>query len=143
MADNKNLITVAEAAKVLGRSASTIYAALNGSPPRLHHHDVKRRLLLRDGLETRFNRSTRPRIDKPQVKAPEPESEPLTFDEKWEIIAEKANETLDCSAWSAPPWNGNQWVVLAGIIQIGIDEVNFESNKNQRIKPEKNETGNH
>ena len=127
MADNKRLITVAEAAKVLGRSASTIYAALNASPPRLHYQDVKRRLLLRDGLEARFSRSTRPRIDKPQAKAPEPESEPLTFDEKWAIIAEKANETLDCNAWLAPPWSCQQWAVLAGPIQISMEALDAET----------------
>ena len=129
MAENKKLITVAEAAKVLGRSASTIYAALNASPPRLHYHDVKRRLLLRDGLETRFSRSTRPRIDKPQAKAPQPELEPLTFDEKWEIIAEKANETLDCSAWSAPPWSGEQWSVLSICIGEGVRQLQAETDE--------------
>jgi hypothetical protein len=129
MAENKKLITVAEAAKVLGRSASTIYAALNASPPRLHYHDVKRRLLLRDGLETRFSRSTRPRIDKPQAKAPQPELEPLTFDEKWEIIAEKANKTLDCNAWSAPPWSGEQWSVLSICIGEGVRQLQAETDE--------------
>ena len=129
MAENKKLITVAEAAKVLGRSASTIYAALNASPPRLHYHDVKRRLLLRDGLETRFSRSTRPRIDKPQAKAPQPELEPLTFDEKWEIIAEKGNKTLDCNAWSAPPWSGEQWSVLSICIGEGVRQLQAETDE--------------
>ena len=127
MAENKKLITVAEAAKVLGRSASTIYAALNGSPPRLHYHDVKRRLLLRDGLESRFNRSTRPRVDKRIPKAPGPELEPLTFDEKWQIIAEKANETLDCSQWGPPPYSGQQWSVLSICIGEGIRELQAET----------------
>jgi hypothetical protein len=129
MAENKKLITVAEAAKVLGRSASTIYAALNASPPRLHYHDVKRRLLLRDGLETRFSRSTRPRIDKPQAKAPQPELEPLTFDEKWEIIAEKANETIDCSQWGQPPWSGQQWSVLSICIGEGVRQLQAETDE--------------
>ena len=129
MAENTKLITVAEAAKILGRSASTIYAALNRSPPRLQYHDLKRRLLLRDGLEARFSRSTRPRIDKPQAKAPEPESEPLTFDEKWEIIAEKANETLDCNAWSAPPWSGQQWSVLSICIGEGVRHLQAETDE--------------
>ena len=129
MAQDKKLITVAEAAKVLGRSASTIYAALNASPPRLQYHDLKRRLLLRDGLEARFNRSTRPRVDKPQVKAPEPEIEPLTFDEKWQIIAEKANETLDCSQWGPPPYSGQQWSVLSICIGEGIRELQAETDE--------------
>ena len=129
MAENKKLITVAEAAKILGRSASTIYASLNGSPPRLQYHDLKRRLLLRDGLEARFSRSTRPRIDKPQAKAPEPELEPLTFDEKWAIIAEKANETLDCSLWGSPPWSGEQWSVLSICIGEGVRHLQAETDE--------------
>ena len=127
MAQDTKLITVAEAAKVLGRSASTIYAALNGSPPRLQYHDLKRRLLLRDGLEARFSRSTRPRIDKPQAKAPEPEVQPLTFDEKWAIIAEKANETLDCSQWGPPPYSGEQWSVLHICIGEGFMQLQAET----------------
>ena len=71
MSATKTLIPVAEAAEILGRSKSTVYAALNASPPRLHYQDVRRRLLLREGLETRFARSTRPRIDKPQAQAAE------------------------------------------------------------------------
>ena len=129
MAENTKLITVAEAAKVLGRSASTIYAALNAHPPRLQYHDLKHRLLLRDGLEARFSRSTRPRIDKPQVKAPEPELEPLTFNEKWAIIAEKANETLDCSRWGPPPYSGQQWSVLSICIGEGIRELQAETDE--------------
>lgn len=127
MTANKKLITVAEAAEILGRSASTIYASLNSSPPRLQYHDLKRRLLLRDGLEARFSRSTRPRIDKPQAKAPEPELEPLTFDEKWQIIAETANKIVDCENWPKPPWSGEQWSVLSICINEGIKELQNET----------------
>ena len=89
----------------------------------------RRRLLQREGLEARFSRSTRPRVDKPQVKPHEPESEPLTFDEKWVIIAEKAYETLDCSQWGAPPFSGQQWAVLAGTIQIGMEDLIAETDE--------------
>ena len=127
MSATKTLISVAEAAEILGRSKSTVYAALNASPPRLHYQDVRRRLLQREGLEARFSRSTRPRVDKPQVKPHEPESEPLTFDEKWVIIAEKANETLDCSQWGAPPYSGEQWSVLNICIGEGVRELQAET----------------
>ena len=123
----KTLISVAEAAEILGRSKSTVYAALNSLPPRLHYHDVRRRLLLREGLENRFARSTRPRIDKPQPQASEAKSKTANdFEKQWEIIAEVANLTLDCSAWSAPPWSPHQWAVLAGCIDIAIEEANSE-----------------
>ena len=126
MTENKKLITVAEAAEILGRTKSAIYAALNASPPRLHYHDVRKRLLLREGLEERFNRSTRPRADKPRPQAPEPAPTPLSFEEKWELIAESANQILDCEAWSGPPWTAHQWGVLAGAIEIAIEDLKAE-----------------
>jgi len=127
MSATKTLISVAEAAEILGRSKSTVYAALNSLPPRLHYHDVRRRLLLREGLEARFARSTRPRIDKPQAQASEAKSQTANdFEKQWEIIAEVANQTLDCSAWPGPPWSGKQWAVLAGCIDIAIEEANSE-----------------
>lgn len=127
MSAPKTLISVAEAAEILGRSKSTIYAALNASPPRLHYQDVRRRLLQREGLEARFARSTRPRIDKPLAQAAGRKSKTTNnFDKQWEIIAETANKTLDCGAWPGPPWSGKQWAVLAGCIDIAIEEANSE-----------------
>ena len=127
MSATKTLISVAEAAEILGRSKSTIYAALNATPPRLNYQDARRRLLKREGLEARFSRSTRPRVDKPQVKHHEPESEPLTFDEKWGIVAETANKILDCSQWGAPPYSGEQWSVLNICIGEGVRELQAET----------------
>ena len=128
MSATKTLISVAEAAEILGRSKSTVYAALNSLPPRLHYQDVRRRLLLREGLESRFARSTRPRIDKPQAQSLEAKSKTTNdFDKKWEIIAEVANQTLDCRAWLAPPWSGQQWAVLAGTIQVGMEALDAET----------------
>ena len=130
MSATKTLISVAEAAEILGRSKSTVYAALNSSPPRLHYHDLRRRLLLREGLENRFARSTRPRIDKPQPQASEAKSKTANdFEKQWEIIAETANQTLDFSAWLAPPWSGQQWAVLAGTIQVGMEALDAETYK--------------
>ena len=127
MSATKTLISVAEAAEILGRSKSTVYAALNATPPRLHYQDVRRRLLLRDGLEIRFARSTRPRIDKPQIQPSAPKVKTTNdFEKQWEIIAETANKTLDCGAWSAPPWSAYQWAVLAGCIDIAIEDANSD-----------------
>ena len=127
MSAAKTLMSVAEAAEILGRSKSTVYAALNASPPRLHYQDVRRRLLLREGLETRFARSTRPRIDKPQAQAAESKSKTAGFDKKWEVIAEVANNTLDLSLWPAPQWSAHQWAVLAGTIQVGMEALDAET----------------
>ena len=128
MSATKTLISVAEAAEILGRSKSTIYAALNSSPPRLHYHDVRRRLLLRESLENRFARSTRPRIDKPQPQASEAKSNTTSdFEKHWEVIAEVANNTLDLSLWPAPPWSAHQWAVLAGTIQVGLEALDAET----------------
>jgi hypothetical protein len=131
MAENKKLIPVAEAAEILGRSKSAIYAALNASPPRLHYHDVRRRLLLRAGLEERFNRSTRPRADCTRPAAPEPnphppEQHPIEADQ-WELIAEHANELIDASLWTEPPpWTAERWAGLAGVIDLARLEAEAE-----------------
>ena len=127
MSATKILISVAEAAEILGRSKSTVYAALNSSPPRLHYQDVRRRLLLREGLETRFARSTRPRIDKPQAQALALKGKTTDFEKQWEVIADVANQTLDCGAWSAPTWSAHQWAVLAGTIQVGMEALDAET----------------
>ena len=60
----------------------------------------------------------------PQALAPKGKT--TDFEKQWEVIAEVANKTLDPSAWSAPPWSAHQWVVLAGCIDIAIEEVNSE-----------------
>ena len=124
MDENKKLITVAQAAEILGRSKSTIYAALNAHPPRLHYHDVRRRLLLRDGLEERFARSTRPRIDKPQAKPPE--QVPIQPD-GWDEIASRCNQLLDFSLWGPGPWSGDRWASLAGVIDLARVEAEAEN----------------
>ena len=128
MSTTKALISVAEAAEILGRSKSTVYAALNSLPPRLNYQDVRRRLLLREGLEARFARSTRSRIDKPQVQPSAPKVKTTNdFEKQWDIVAEVANQTLDCRAWLAPPWSGQQWAVLAGTIQVGMEALDAET----------------
>lgn len=61
-----DLVTQKEAAVILNRSVSAVSRAIRDG--RLEYADTKNRLLHRPGLEERFRRKTRPRIDKPQRK---------------------------------------------------------------------------
>jgi len=36
----------------------------------------------------------------------------------WDQVAELANASLDCSAWGAPPWSGDQWATLAVVLEL-------------------------
>ena len=65
-----DLVTQKEAAAILNRSVSAVSWAIKDG--RLEYADSKNRLLHRPGLEMRFARKTRPRIDKPQRKTQEP-----------------------------------------------------------------------
>ena len=65
-----DLVTQKEAAVILNRSVSAVSRAIKDG--RLEYADPKNRLLHRPGLEMRFARKTRPRIDKPQRKTQEP-----------------------------------------------------------------------
>ena len=62
-----DLVTQKEAAAILNRSVSAVSRAIKDG--RLEYADPKNRLLHRPGLEMRFARKTRPRIDKPQRKS--------------------------------------------------------------------------
>ena len=64
-----DLVTQKEAAAILNRSVSAVSRAIKDG--RLEYADPKNRLLHRPGLEMRFARKTRPRIDKPQRKTQE------------------------------------------------------------------------
>ena len=58
-----DLITQKEAAVILNRSVSAVSRAIKDG--RLEYADPKNRLLHRPGLEMRFRRITRPRVDRP------------------------------------------------------------------------------
>ena len=64
-----DLVTRKEAAAILNRSVSSVSRAIKDG--RVKYADPKNRLLHRPGLEIRFRRKTRPRIDKPQRKTQE------------------------------------------------------------------------
>ena len=65
-----DLVTQKEAAAILNRSVSAVSRAIKDG--RLEYADPKNRLLHRPGLEMRFARKTRPRVDRPQRKTQEP-----------------------------------------------------------------------
>ena len=65
-----DLVTQKEAAVILNSSVSAVSRAIKDG--RLEYADPKNRLLHRPGLEMRFARKTRPRIDKPQRKTQKP-----------------------------------------------------------------------
>lgn len=112
------LISVSEAAAVLNRSVSTISRAL--SDGRLHYACAQRRLIQREGLEARFARSTRPRIDHP---VPRPPAKVLTNHEWWEAVADKLNGYLDPSCGLWPRLTGPQLAVFVGCVQMAADSV--------------------
>ena len=120
MEEPRELITVKQAAVILNRSISAVYKALHAG--RLHYADEFHRLLDRKGLEQRFARATRPRIDYP---APTPATKPeveSTFEDRWAAIADGANQILDPEAWGPPPWSPHEWGVLAGALDIAMQD---------------------
>jgi hypothetical protein len=116
VSSDKKLITVREAAAILQRSPSAVYQAIKASPPRLSYADPLRRLIARDGLEARWARSTRARVDCP---IPSAERSQRRY---WDRFADTANQMLDCDAWSGPPWNAERWAVLVGVMQQAADD---------------------
>ena len=121
MEERRELITVKQAAEILNRSVSGIYKALHSN--RLRYADEFHRLLDRKGLEERFARATRPRIDYPApTPATKAEEEEITFEDRWAAIADGANQILDPEAWGQPPWTAHQWGVLAGALDIAIQD---------------------
>ena len=124
MESKRELISVKQAAEILNRSPAAIYKAIHDG--RLHYADTMRRLLDRKNIEQHFARSTRPRIDKPMVAPPSPAPVPQKpiHKDKWQQIAEVANELIDVEAWaSPPPWTADRWAGLAGILDLARADV--------------------
>ena len=109
-----DLVTQKEAAAILNRTVSAVSRAIKDG--RLECADSKNRLLHRPGLEMRFRRKTRPRIDKPQRKSAnsggnvlpqqhdttQPEPIATTY---WERLDQKLQWVLDGGSayWQEPP----------------------------------------
>ena len=101
----KDLITGAQAAAILGRSPSTISRALKQG--RLSYGDTKRKLLVREGLEQRFANATRPKADCPRkaqredkaaerlALIPEPSLAPVIKTTYWERLSQKLEVVLE------------------------------------------------
>ena len=103
-----DLVTQKEAAAILNRSVSAVSRAIKDG--RLEYADPKNRLLHRPGLEMRFARKTRPRIDKPQRKTQSApmrhrgESPPIATD-YWSRLDQKLQWVLEGGPayWQEPP----------------------------------------
>lgn len=106
-----DLVSQKEAAAILNRSVSAVSRAIKNG--RLEYADPERRLLHRPGLEQRFARNTRPRIDAPQRKTQGSpgqkggvtrRSEPISTD-YWQRLTDKLSVVLDGAPayWSESP----------------------------------------
>ena len=101
----KDLVTCQQAARILGRSPSTISRAL--AQGRLSYIDPEKKLLLRPGLEQRFANATRRKADAPQkaerddnaaarvALIPEPPSPPAIATTYWERLNQKLEWVLE------------------------------------------------
>ena len=105
-----DLVSQKEAAVILNRSVSAVSRAIKDG--RLEYADSKNRLLHRPGLEMRFARKTRPRIDKPQRKTQKPaeprlhggNTPPPIATDYWQRLSDKLEFVLGaCPAyWQEP-----------------------------------------
>ena len=106
-----DLVTQKEAAVILNRSVSAVSRAIKDG--RLEYADPKNRLLHRPGLEMRFRRKTRPRVDRPQRKAQRctplkpafgVAPEPISTD-YWQRLQDKLSVVLDGAPfyWAREP----------------------------------------
>ena len=111
----KDLCTPRQAARILGRSPSTISRALKQG--RLSYIDPDKKLLLRPGLEQRFSNATRRKADAPQkvqrddgaaarvALIPDPPSPPDIATTYWERLNQKLEWILEGAPayWSEAP----------------------------------------
>ena len=110
----KDFCTPLQAARILGRSPSTISRAL--AQGRLSYIDPEKKLLLRPGLEQRFANATRRKADAPQkaerddnaaarvALIPEPPSPPAIATTYWERLNQKLQFSLGAGPvyWQQP-----------------------------------------
>ena len=111
----KDLCTPRQAARILGRSPSTVCRALKQG--RLSYIDPDKKLLLRPGLEQRFANATRRKADAPQkaerddnaaarvALIPDPPSPPEIATDYWSRLAQKLEWVLEGAPayWSQAP----------------------------------------
>ena len=126
-----DLVTQKEAAVILNRSVSAVSRAIKDG--RLQYADPKNRLLHRPGLEMRFRRKTRPRIDKPQRKSAKPAgdqnrppADPIATT-YWERLDQKLQWVLDGGPvyWQREP-NPHQLMLFCRTIDELRSQVQAE-----------------
>ena len=128
-----DLVTQKEAAAILNRSVSSVSRAIKDG--RLEYADPKNRLLHRPGLEMRFARKTRPRIDKPQRKTQKPaeprlhggNSPPPIETDYWGRLLQKLAYVLDGAPfyWSREP-NAHQLMLFTKTLDELRSQVELE-----------------
>ena len=128
-----DLVSQKEAAVILNRSVSAVSRAIKDG--RLEYADSKNRLLHRPGLEMRFARKTRPRIDKPQRKTQKPaeprlhggNSPPPIETDYWGRLLQKLAYVLDGAPfyWSRVP-NAHQLMLFTKTLDELRSQVELE-----------------
>ena len=133
----KDLITCQQAARILGRSPSTVSRALKQG--RLSYGDTKRKLLVRQGLEQRFANATRRKADAPQkaqrddqaaehlALIPEPLSPPEIATDYWGRLDQKLQWVLEGGPvyWHREP-NPHQLMLFCRTIDELRSQVELE-----------------
>ena len=132
-----DLVTQKEAAAILNRSVSAVSRAIKDG--RLEYADPKNRLLHRPGLEMRFARKIRPRIDKQQRKSAKAsgnvgdighdttyQPEPIAED-YWGRLLQKLTYVLDGAPvyWSREP-NAHQLMLFTKTLDELRDQIELE-----------------
>ena len=111
------LITIAEAAAILGRDPSTISRAISAG--RLSFAPGTRKLE-REGIEQRYAARTRPRIDRPLSRGPQISHEGVEW---WDACAAKLNGYLDPAYGLWPHLTGAQLAVYVGCLEMAAEEL--------------------
>jgi len=111
----RDVVTVAEAAAILGISSQAIYAGLRCG--RVSFTRVQgRKVLQRDGLEERWWGSSQRVADHPQPRAAEAGPD-------WQRIATRLNRYLGGGRWPAPPYSGEQAATVAMCLSLALEAV--------------------
>ena len=109
----RDVVTVAEAAAILGISSQAIYAGLRCG--RVSFTRVQgRKVLQRDGLEERWWGSSQRVADHPQPA-------PVEAGPDWERIATKLNRYLGGGRWPGPPWSADQANTVAMALSLAVE----------------------
>ena len=114
---SSSVVTVAEAAAILGISKPAVYQGITNGRVK-SWHEQGRRVMARDGLEQRWwGSSQRPGGDHvgPRTRARKAES-------GWELVAEQLNAYLGGS-WPAPPWSADQAATVAMCLSLAEEQA--------------------